>query len=154
MVWYTVSPSLFQPLWQHEVATPTAACATSPSSTVDATTLTAPPTGAVTTWGGVAPPMTTTQNSALDSAPWLVSVCVCVCVWLCVGCLFPHAVILRLASSMSNIINSLSIQFPSREKFKTRNWKMKVGELVLRYINSSSVLMRLIANVRHVQMLN
>lgn len=47
-------------------------CATSPSSTEGATTLTAPRMGAVIPWDGAAPPTTTTQTSSSGSVPWLV----------------------------------------------------------------------------------
>lgn len=57
---------------QPEVGTPMEACATSPSSTVGATTPTAPRMGAVTAWNGVVPPTTTTPTSSSGSVPWLV----------------------------------------------------------------------------------
>lgn len=70
-----VSPPQYQPLWRHEAETPMAPCVTSPSSTVAVTTPTAPLMAVAMVWDGAVPPTTTTQSTAMDSAPWRVSVC-------------------------------------------------------------------------------
>lgn len=59
--------------FRREVGTLMGPCATSPSSTVGATTLTAPLMDAATAWDGAVPPTTTTRTSSTGSAPWPVS---------------------------------------------------------------------------------